>query len=69
MQPTIGARRFCSMKVEASRRLRLIVKPLDGHSHDEVTKVEEAMLKASFVRTLGERDRIYVTRSDGTGVN
>jgi hypothetical protein len=27
------------------------------------------MLKASFVRTLGERDRIYVTRSDGTGVN
>jgi hypothetical protein len=42
---------------------------LDGHSHDEVTKVEEAMLKASFVRTLGERDRIYVTRSNGTGVS
>jgi hypothetical protein len=26
------------------------------------------MLKASFVRTAGERDRIYVTRSDGTEV-
>ena len=23
-------------------------------------------LRASFVRTLGQRDRIYVTRSDGS---
>ena len=27
------------------------------------------MLKASFVRTVGERDRVYVTRSDGSTVN
>jgi len=27
------------------------------------------MLKASFVRTIGERDRVYVTRSDGSTVN
>lgn len=27
------------------------------------------VLKASFVRTLGERDRIYVTRSDGSQVS
>jgi hypothetical protein len=27
------------------------------------------VLKASFVRTLGERDRIYVVRSDGSEVN
>jgi hypothetical protein len=27
------------------------------------------MLKAAFVRTVGERDRIYVTRSDGTEVS
>lgn len=27
------------------------------------------MLKASFVRTIGERDRIYVTRSDGSEVH
>ena len=27
------------------------------------------MLKASFVRTIGERDRIYVARSDGSEVN
>ena len=27
------------------------------------------MLKASFVRTVGDRDRIYVVRSDGSEVN
>lgn len=27
------------------------------------------MLRASFVRTVGERDRIYVVRSDGSEVN
>ena len=27
------------------------------------------MLRAAFVRTLGERDRIYVTRSDGSEVS
>ena len=28
-----------------------------------------SVLKASFVRTIGERDRIYVVRSDGSHVN
>jgi hypothetical protein len=27
------------------------------------------MLNASFVRTVGERDRVYVTRSNGSEVN
>ena len=27
------------------------------------------MLNASFVRTVGDRDRIYVRRSDGSEVN
>jgi hypothetical protein len=27
------------------------------------------MLKATFVRTVGQRDRIYVTRSDGSEVD
>src|SRR5262245_15116764 len=28
-----------------------------------------AVLKAAFVRTVGERDRVYVTRSDGSQVS
>jgi hypothetical protein len=31
-------------------------------------KNERSMLRASFVRTVSERDRIYVTRSDGSEV-
>jgi hypothetical protein len=31
--------------------------------------VGKPVLRASFVRTVGERDRIYVVRSDGSEVN
>src|SRR5436190_1128700 len=34
-----------------------------------VAGLGNAVLKASFVRTVGERDRIYVVRSDGSEVN
>lgn len=41
-----------------------------GGRHGAVTKMSgSGMLRATFVRTAGEGDRIYVTRSNGSEVN